>query len=343
MLSRLLPRPARTPPPTLEVLLATRSAAPLRALARVGVPHRVREAATTRGAYALLAGSHLVVLDADGPDALHEHEVSFAALAHVLREHRLPTCGSAAFAANPEPFLRQAEACTGAVQSLPPRTVVFTGYAGGVGKTSGALDTALTFARLTGLPVGLVEFCSGRYSALHVFTDPRLPTTFTVVNESRGTAAPAHGVWRGASLVPMEQPRADLLEPADLRAWFAGDDTACGGFRGDHILTLVDVHQPHRLYRESGIEGLVDQFFVLADARRPDTVRLALGLAEELRQQTTGAVALVCNLGAGLDSLAVREAAFDLRIPFHPRAELLEGHLARAYLRHLYPFARLGA
>lgn len=222
-----------------------------------------REALSTDGVYRALPGAHLAVVDlgalVESPDMPRER------LIQILAGGDLPVIDGLAFAANPAHYLDQARAASGLAEALPGRRVAFTGLAGGVGKTTLSLALARHFRYKTGLPVVVVELCSGPSALLAlVGAGERQAHLYEVITQSKGWPG-----WEGVTLAPMDWQTARLLEREQVEAaWKALADT--------HVLAIFDGAASHPLWPTAA--RLVDATFVMTDGR-PDALASAAYMA----------------------------------------------------------------
>jgi len=217
------------------ILGATRDPKTLAVLAAAGPGFQKREALTTGGVYNALPGVHLVVVDLD--TLVELPEISREQLAQVLAEASVPVTDGASFISNPQAWLDKARIASGSIRALPPRAIAFTGFAGGVGKTTLALALARFFRRHTGLPTAVVEV-SPAISGIAALTDGdgRMPHIYEVVTQSKPWPR-----WDGITLAPMDWRAARLLDREQLRqAW----EQIVEG----HILTVFDAPAYHPLF-----------------------------------------------------------------------------------------------
>jgi hypothetical protein len=259
----------------------------------------VYETRTTDGLNALLGRAQLVVLDREDLSALNL-ELSY--IEQVLRNAALPHVDSAAFLEDPGHWIAEGRSFAGDLRSLPPRLAAFTSLdAGGVGKSTLALDLALGFARRTGLPVAILELSHARSGLLARLGDQsfiRPPVdAYTVATQG---AEP--GAWRDGrgtvTVVPMDGETMALLSPEVFRDLLLR-------LRSGHVLTIVEGGQPHRLW--GPVQELADHVFVVAAASRLDTMANARALAEELRGAGGASkVSIVLNQASSLDGVAAR-------------------------------------
>lgn len=307
----------------LKVILATSRVLPVRqvleALAvEAHLDLAVHEARSTDGVYRLATDAHLVILD---PADVAEGETSRQALVKILRQCQTPLAASAEFLAEPATWWARAGEATGAVQHLPPRRVAITTYAGGVGKTTLALDTAVRFAACTRLPVLVLEFVQGA-SALRSLIDPGLPDLYDCLTEGR-----APGTWRDAALLPLVMDVARYLDREALRRYLAD-------LVRQYVLVLADVsHYPHPLF--GAFDDLVEQYLLVSVPGRPDTVSNATLLHQELNGHRP--VCQVWNMAGRVDRLLAAGLARDLDLPVVAYPGRFEGRLGQRVLPLIYP------
>ncbi len=302
----------------LVVLLATRhTQAPTaleEAAAHLGdVKLERREALSVAGAYQELQAAHLAVVDLSdlaGTAADRER------LESALRSPKLLHVDGQAFVADPVAVLEQAVAQAGLGSMLPPRSVAFTAWAGGVGKTTLALASALVFHRETGLPTAVVELAPGP-SALQAVTGAEGDTLYQVV-----TQGAAYPTWEGVTLALMEGSTAELLTTEQIVAHWQQ-------VNAEHIYVAYDAAAWHPLITHVAAERM----YVLAD-ERPDAQLAAVKLAQDLREHTDNHVALGLNRAGVAGRVSLPEKpAFALKTVRHP----LNGKLGRQVLQAVYP------
>jgi Flp pilus assembly CpaE family ATPase len=298
----------------------------------------VREARTTDGVNALLGQAQLVVVD---PNDMSAVTMDLACVEQVLRDHGLPCVGSATFLSDPQRWIAEGRSFGGDLHSLPARLVAFTSLdAGGVGKSTLALNLALGFARRTSLPVAIVELSHARSGLL-----ARLPgqgfVRPPVDAYTLATQGADPGSWRdrrqAVTVVPMDGETMSLLSPEAFRDLLVR-------LRSQHVLTVVEGGQPHRLWYP--VQELADQIFVVAASSRLDTMANARALAEELRGSGRGAskVSIVLNQASSMDSVAAR---FVQDMPYltvsrsNAMSRYADGKTAQKLLASIWPGARL--
>ncbi len=202
---------------TLQVVVATRASGVLAALTQAAqhlsaVQLEQREALSVQGAYQNLRGAHLVIVDL--ADLVGADEAR-AQLQAALTAARLTVVSGVAFVQEPQRYLEQAVAASGLGAMLPPRQVVFTSYAGGVGKTTLALAAAQAFHAATRLPAVVIELSPTASGLYAVGTDPAAPTLYEVMEQ--GAAFPRR---EGVLLAGMDWELARLLPtPRLVDAW----------------------------------------------------------------------------------------------------------------------------
>lgn len=271
-----------------------------------------REAVSLDGAYEALHGAHLAIVD-PGQLVPGRGAVSVGSLEAALDTGSLITVSGAAFLADAATYLELALATTGLGAMLPPRAVAFTALAGGVGKTTLALGTALAFHRATHLPAAVIELTPGP-SALLAQTGAAGADLYRAVTQGEG-----YPVWRGATLVPMAWDTVRLLPPEQvLSVWRAVQNA--------HIYVAWDAPAWHPLWELVEVQ----RTFVLAD-QRPEAQGGALHLLARLREEARDAVLGLNRAGIGGALALPEKAAFALR---HARDPLA---LGPQVLRAVYP------
>jgi Flp pilus assembly CpaE family ATPase len=298
----------------------------------------VREARTTDEVNGLLDQAQLLVID---PGDLLAVTTEQTCLERIVRDSGLPSVDSATFLSDPQHWIAEGRSFSGDLHSLPARLVAFTSLdAGGVGKSTLALNLALGFARRTALPVAIVELSHARSGLLarlpgQGFIRPPIDA-YTLATQG---AEP--GSWRDGSqavtVVPMDGETMSLLSPEVFRDLLAR-------LRAQHVLTVVEGGQPHRLWRPA--QELADQVFVVAASSRLDTMANARALAEELRGAGNQAsrVCVVLNQASSMDSVAARFVQ-DMPYLTVPRSSAMSRYAddktALKLLASIWPGARL--
>lgn len=300
------------------VLLATRNSAALRAA--WAMKAEVREALSTDAAYKALSGVRLAVLDAEH---LEPGSVPVEKLLDVLKHAGAVVCSGDEFANSPQTYWEQALSALGALSSLPPRAVVVTGYGGGVGKTTLSLDLAAFVADRLRLTAALVEVGYGASALRALLSDANpLPDFYAVVTQGESP-----GVWRRATLLPMEYRTARLLlnrpEVAEKLA----------AIKQQHVLTVFDAAPMHPFF--DLVCRLADQVLIVSDAR-PDCIVNAAGLVEDLSADVK--TRIVFNRQRGLADRALG-AGVDhaVSLPEISNPSRFDGRLARRLLPVIYP------
>jgi hypothetical protein len=272
-----------------------------------------REALSVEGAYQELQGAHLAIVDLSD---LAGAEADRERLESALHSPNLLHMDGQTLVMDPVAALEQAVAQAGLGSMLPPRSVAFTAWAGGVGKTTLALASALAFHRETGLPTAVIELAPGP-SALQAVTGVEGATLYQVV-----TQGGVYPTWEGLTLGLMDGSTAELLAPDQIVAHWQQ-------VHAEHIYVAYDAGAWHPLMEYVNAERI----YVLADDR-PDAQVEAVKLAQDLRSQVEGQVALGLNRAglAGRVSLP-EKPAFSLKKVRNP----LNGKVGQQVLQSVYP------
>jgi len=257
---------------------------------------------------------------------------SVACIQRLLASSPIAQCTSSQFMAAPESFLKQKKTALRRVRRLPPkRTIAFTSYSGGTGKTSLALDTALRFANQTQItcpiPCAFFEFTYG-VSALDTMLGVSKPSLSELITQH--DLEPSE--YQGVSLYPMDydqvrQIAAKSIEPV---AYY------CRQQVGQHILTVIDTMWPHGLV--SSIASQVDLWIVLTTPRI-DAVENARKLRQELAVEFGDSRAIIAvNQAGGLGTmLPLMGVPRTLQFPrIRQSHTLFNGRLGNQVLRYLY-------
>ncbi len=272
-----------------------------------------REALSAQGAYRELQGAHLAVIDVGELAGPAERR---ARLESAVQSPDLVFMDGPTFLLDPVGALERAVASAGLGSMLPPRSVAFTAWAGGVGKTTLALASARAFHRETGLPTAVVELAPGP-SALQAVTGVEGATLYQVV-----TQGAAYPTWEGVTLGLMDGATAELLAPEQLTAHWQQ-------LHADYIYVAYDAAAWHPLV--AYVE--VDQVYVLADERADAQVE-AVKLVKDLRAHTDRQIALGLNRAGVVGRVSLPEKpAFTLSNVRDP----LRGKLGRRVLQTIYP------
>ncbi len=321
----------------LRVLLAAVDPAALAALAQFESAVERVEAFTTGGAYRLVKGSNLAILD---PQSLSETDgISCEGLLSILNQSGIAWCSPVEFAASPGEWEQRALAAIGAIDALPPKAIAFASYSGGVGKTTLSLDLARFIAgKDARLPAAVVELKHGK-SSLRALLAADAPHIYEIITQG---AAPAK--WQGVTLVPMEFQTARLLlgRQADLSAYLEQ-------VKRDHVLTVFDL-EPDSEFLPL-VAPLLDECYGLAVPRADalENATQALGDVREMRKGGTpsallstaghclraGLIVNQCRGLADVAALAGVERLADL--PYLDRVNRYDGRLARHMMRVVYP------
>ena len=275
--------------------------------------------------YEALPETQLAIVDYSD---LIPHPFSVEFVRRLIAASPLQQCSSAEFLATPDDYLEMRKPAGWPYKMPAKRTIVFTSYSGGTGKTSLSLDTALQFVEqsrlLLQLPAAVLELTYGS-SALRALVGGGQSGLDELVVQPE--LEPYH--FQGVSLYPMDYDRVRSLSIDQVGRYLHRQ-------MSHHVLTVVDTIWPHGL--ASAIGEAVDLWIVLTTPRI-DAVENARRLRRELAlQHGEDKVILAVNkmggLGATLSLIGTRR---DLEIPHTNLAEIFfEGRLGRDVLSYLY-------
>jgi MinD-like ATPase involved in chromosome partitioning or flagellar assembly len=195
----------------------------------------------------------------------------------------------------------------------------FASYSGGTGKTTLSLDTALHFARRTGMPVMIAEFTYG-VSALAALTGLDMAHLFDLATQLDVEAAR----WKGVTIVPMDYESCQDLPIQRIERYLQEEANR-------HVLTVVDVIWPHALV--NAIQQGVNEWFAVATPRVD-----AVSNAQKLRDEIGGnrASIIVNRKGGVVDSFALSDVESALDLPEIRRPDQYDGRLGKQVLSLTY-------
>jgi len=300
----------------MRVLTATKALAVFNALEDFeDVEHK--EALFTGQIYEALPEVQLVVVDFED---VVEHPYDAEMIRRIFAEKEILFASSAEFLAQPDHWIEEGLQVRGELTKLPSKRVIgFASYSGGTGKTTLALDTAIHFARRTGMPVLVTEFTYG-VSALSAVTGLDIPHFFDLATMLDVEAAR----WKGVTLAPMDYEFCQDLPIPQIARYLKREIDR-------HVLTVVDATWPHALL--GAVQDAVNEWFAVATPR-VDAVENAQKLYKELNP---GKASMVINRkGKVLDSLALSDVNRALDLPDVRQPDRFEGKLGREILSQTY-------
>jgi hypothetical protein len=281
---------------------------------------------TTGKIYEAIPDVQLAIVDyAD----LIAHPFSPELIRRLLDGASLKVCSSSEFLDDPKRFLA-AERLRQRRRPLPPkRTIAFTSYSGGTGKTSLALDTALHFAeqtrQLASLPTALFELTYGDSALQALLGLDEAASLYDLVSTPE-LEPPEFG---GVSLYPMGYDQVRLLPSAQVSRYLQTQVS-------HYVLTVIDTPWPPVMV--SSLQNEVDLWIVVTTPR-VDAVENARRLRQELsRDYGEEKVILAVNRSGGFGtSLALMGTRREIELSQSKGAGILfEGRLGREVLTYVY-------
>ena len=228
----------------------------------------VLEAFTTKGVLQCLSDCHLIILD----ELIESDEFSFELLKKTILEKGIPHVSQERFLLEPEAWIGTMSQSHGSgIQYVPPKQMLFTGWAGGVGKTTLALAVCKRFVQKTGLPAIYVELGLGP-SAIKGRISDRLSTFFDVV-----TGKDEPGKWENCSILPMDYQGFQVLWQEDAQKV----QDYILRLQKEYTLVVLDGHPTHPLFSFVNQDAM-DYTNIVVTNPREDAVYQAKLLYESL-------------------------------------------------------------
>jgi hypothetical protein len=291
---------------------------------------------------ALLPQVQLAIIDYEDIVAypLSEAEVRQALFAARVRE-----CSSKDFIADPDHYLKglTTREPFGGMFELPDNyCIAFVSYSGGTGRTTIALDTAFHYAAVMKAyrekhkgeiaiesraarenEAMVIEMVYG-VSSLVSMTGLDMPTLYQLA--TRPDVTP-HS-YRGVTLIPMDYENVRMLSVELLQGYLQRRMKA-------HSLTVVDCLWPHGL--TSALEDQVNLWVVVASTR-PDTIRNASKLYDELRERFPESyVSLLLNQAPNTSvDKEFGDLNWDIKLTQVARADDYRGQLGHIVLSRVF-------
>ncbi|MBM3190397.1 MAG: hypothetical protein FJZ90_16975, partial [Chloroflexi bacterium] len=286
----------------MQVLVATRDPEVLATVRKHPDAQEV-PALDTGNVYKAIPDIQLAIIDYRD---LFARPFSVDLIRRLLDESGVPQCSSSEFKQSPGSYLDRRYPKGRTLPLLEQRTIAFTSYSGGTGKTSLALDTAYRFVERTRnawleLPAAVFELTYGG-SALKALVGERQPTIDELVEQPEREPFRLHGF----TLYPMEYGRLQQVDRERVIDYMRKQ-------MGQHVLTILDTSWPHGFAQDLGAD--VDLWIVVATPRI-DAVENAQHLREQLaREYGERRVITVLNqMGTFGDRLAVWGTSYQLEI-----------------------------
>ena len=228
----------------------------------------VLEAFTTKGVLQCFSDCHLIILD----ELIESDEFSFELLNRTIQEKGIPHVSQEGFLLDPNTWIgTMSQSHESGILYVPPKQMIFTGWAGGVGKTTLALAVCKRFVQKTGLPAIYVELVLGP-SAIKGKISDTLPTFFDVV-----TGKDDPGKWENISILPMDYQGFQVLWQEDaprVQKYILQ-------LQKKYTLVLLDAHPAHPLFSfvNQDVMGFTN---IVVTNPREDAVYQARSLYESL-------------------------------------------------------------
>jgi hypothetical protein len=268
-----------------EVLVATQNEGVYQAL-RARDDVRFDIALYTGTIKEMLPKVQLAIIDYEN---IVEYPFTQADIHEVVVAQELDVWSSEEFLADPDARLKAINKA-GRMRLLPEKyCIAFASYSGGTGRTTLALDTALSYAAVMKEyeekhkneiqisantveldPAMVVELTHGT-SSLISLTGLEMPSLYQLATQPEAQALK----YKGVTLVPMDYENARMLSVDLLKGYLQQQ-------MSQHRLTVVDCIWPHGLAK--ALVENVDLWVVLA-ANRPDAVVNAQKLYDELKAE----------------------------------------------------------
>jgi cellulose biosynthesis protein BcsQ len=254
----------------------------------------VLEAFTTRGVLQSLSDCQLVILD----QLIESDELSFELLNKTILEKGIPHVSQEGFLLEPEAWIGTMSQSHGSgIHYVPPKQMLFTGWAGGVGKTTLALAVCKRFVQKTGLPAIYVELGLGP-SAIKGRISDIFPTFFDVVT---GKDEPRK--LENCSILPMDYQGFQILWQEDAQKV----QDFILRLQKDYTLVVLDVHPAHPLFSFVN-QGKSNFANIVVTTPREDAIHRAKQLYGSLSQNKH----LVMNMARSVVDRMDRDASLIL-------------------------------
>lgn len=286
----------------------------------------------------LLPGAQLLIIDYED---VVQYPLSEADVREFVFSSGIIEYNSQDFIKDWERIIRQAGGGDDRMQSY---CVAFVSYSGGTGRTTLALDTALTYASVMKKQDGkqkqpqpsphllgaknqvlMVEMTFG-VSSLVSLTGMEAPRLYDLVTQTDAQMQS----YKGVSMVPMDYENACLLS-TDLLQRFVRREMAT------HRLTVIDCVWPHSLINP--VQEQVNLWVVVASERQ-DAVANALKLRDELRRDVVKEAKIWLALNQASKTALDKdngEVHWDIKLPRIVRPDEYRGDLGRAILARVFP------
>jgi MinD-like ATPase involved in chromosome partitioning or flagellar assembly len=278
----------------------------------------VLEAFTTKGVLQCLSDCQLIILD----ELIESDEFSFELLNKTILEKRIPHVSQEGFLFDPNAWIGTMSQSHGSgIHYVPPKQILFTGWTGGVGKTTLALAVCKRFVQKTGLPAIYAELGLGP-SAIKGKISENLPSFFDVV-----TGKDEPGKWENISILPMDYQGFQVLWQEDAQKV----QDFILRLQKEYSLVVLDAHPAHPLFSFVNL-GEMNYTTIVVSNPREDAVYQARLLYESLLKNKHLVINMARNVVDRMDGGA------SLILPHKENwANQLDERLADPILNLIYP------
>jgi len=275
--------------------------------------------------YEAISGTHLAIVDRH---ELVEEPYSADLIVDLLANAGITCCTSEEFIADTDHYLDARSPSSRTLELPPKRTIAFTSYSGGTGKTSLALDTVLHFVNQTArnlrLPAAIFECVYGDSALEALLGGEQVPLSLLLQQPELDPFK-----FRDVALYPMDYTNTRQIPNDQYRRY-------CREQMANNVLTVIDTMWPHGHALALGDD--VDMWVVMTTPRI-DAIENARKLQNDLRERYgEEKVLLVVNqMGGFASKLALMGLERDIMLPRMQHADtFFDGRLGKEILSRVY-------